>query len=1218
MRIASSSSIVFRNIIGLVLLCPLAIVAPAAGGSCLSGLVAGTTLEGDLGPAPAAPFVEIACLELRDDAGVARSAEVASAGIAIPFALRLTDLSELTLVGPGERRLATQLDVISRWGGPVDDTGLPVRWLRVVVPATLVANGTSSYSLRQYAGLAAASDPFAASITAEADGWRVDTGLAELVIDPTNPALLESIAIDLDDDGVGAKTTVYTHADGAGPHLVYDGGSGDVTLDTGTPGQVVVDPDGFEIVHSGPVEVAVALRGHFVDAGRTSSCNSAGSPYEALGFTAVLSFQRGSRDVGMQLNVRNECSDAFGGSWTDDSALFREATWELPFNLDDQTAYVGGDGPIQASGIGFSGETRVEQRRGSGAPPNWTRRARTLGDSTITPESGELFTRSILALSDATVTAVAQMPWMRYREPVALSATGPTLSLGFVGDTLTVGEGKGIWGFARISLIPTVQLTELGVAASLEAMRDPGLAALERGLLPRLDRATFNATQVMPSLGTGAVHTARTHYLEWMNSLHEETVSPGGQWDRNKTYGSQLWPETGSNDPFGVDADVPNENIAGENYWDPAGNELIQFLASGDPKWAWDFALMGYWIQAFAAYLNTGFNFQGNRNGLAVTSGGRGCPQETPSCTADGTGGGHWHRSASGSDDYTYAMSMELGYAVHPNLPFRDRFAQAGQTVMDRYDPNIPEAEREPFVNAVNFTRQVIQHFEMLANCAELVPGSRGQACHDRLMEVMGELARDNLAAGVICQGQISGGSNGDILSTDPLPTQCYTPQEFMINALMYQFLHRFWSNYRRSAAAAERDIAEAVRRALVEFPAALYTGGPATPTTPPLEQNPDGTLVPLGSWSSITDCDFDATGTSITQCITAIDEGITQDQLLQNHAHTAALLFVAHDIDPSVDLCAVAKAAFDDPALTGGPGDNMGLAAVGHFNSAGWWKGVSQMLQGLAVGVGLYDVCVQDPAADLAVTKSDGVSSLTPGTSLTWQIRVTNNGPQDVRDAMLVDVLDGSRLDVAAATFTCAPVGTAHPGTLCPLAGNAADLAAGLVLDIAAGDSVQFDVTAEVLHGSAGTLVNTATITPPATVADQVPYNNSATDSDAIVSGNAAIDVDGNGVADALTDGLLIIRRLFGFERTALTDGAVGSGCTRCDATAIAAYIDQNRADLDADGNGLTDALTDGLLIIRYLFGFTGTALTDGAVGNGCTHCTADEISGYCATLVP
>jgi hypothetical protein len=59
--------------------------------------------------------------------------------------------------------------------------------------------------------------------------------------------------------------------------------------------------------------------------------------------------------------------------------------------------------------------------------------------------------------------------------------------------------------------------------------------------------------------------------------------------------------------------------------------------------------------------------------------------------------------------------------------------------------------------------------------------------------------------------------------------------------------------------------------------------------------------------------------------------------------------------------------------------------------------------------------------------------------------------------------------------------------------------------------------------------------------------------------------------------------------------------------------------ADLDIDGNGAADALTDGLLVIRYLFGFNGNSLTDGAVDSGCTRCTAEEITALlqCGGLI-
>ena len=112
--------------------------------------------------------------------------------------------------------------------------------------------------------------------------------------------------------------------------------------------------------------------------------------------------------------------------------------------------------------------------------------------------------------------------------------------------------------------------------------------------------------------------------------------------------------------------------------------------------------------------------------------------------------------------------------------------------------------------------------------------------------------------------------------------------------------------------------------------------------------------------------------------------------------------------------------------------------------------------------------------------------------------------------------------------------------------------------------------------------------------------------------------DVDGNGDADALTDGLLVIRHLFGFAGPALSNGAVGNGCRRCGAEGLAAHLDSIQAGLDVDGNGTADALTDGLLLIRYLFGFGGDALTKGAIGAGCTRCKAEEIAEYCAGLFP
>ena len=113
-------------------------------------------------------------------------------------------------------------------------------------------------------------------------------------------------------------------------------------------------------------------------------------------------------------------------------------------------------------------------------------------------------------------------------------------------------------------------------------------------------------------------------------------------------------------------------------------------------------------------------------------------------------------------------------------------------------------------------------------------------------------------------------------------------------------------------------------------------------------------------------------------------------------------------------------------------------------------------------------------------------------------------------------------------------------------------------------------------------------------------------------------LDADGNGTADALSDGVLIVRYLFSFTGNTLIAGAVAPDATRSTSKEIKAYLDCIGLALDIDGNGTADALSDGLLIVRYLFGFTGELLIAGAVDLGGTRTTPDDIQAYLDTLLP
>lgn len=76
--------------------------------------------------------------------------------------------------------------------------------------------------------------------------------------------------------------------------------------------------------------------------------------------------------------------------------------------------------------------------------------------------------------------------------------------------------------------------------------------------------------------------------------------------------------------------------------------------------------------------------------------------------------------------------------------------------------------------------------------------------------------------------------------------------------------------------------------------------------------------------------------------------------------------------------------------------------------------------------------------------------------------------------------------------------------------------------------------------------------------------------------------DIDGNGVSDALTDGVLIIRFLNGDRGATLVDSAVAAGSTRNTAE-IESYLNAAISDgaYDIDQNGTTESATDGTLII-------------------------------------
>lgn len=112
------------------------------------------------------------------------------------------------------------------------------------------------------------------------------------------------------------------------------------------------------------------------------------------------------------------------------------------------------------------------------------------------------------------------------------------------------------------------------------------------------------------------------------------------------------------------------------------------------------------------------------------------------------------------------------------------------------------------------------------------------------------------------------------------------------------------------------------------------------------------------------------------------------------------------------------------------------------------------------------------------------------------------------------------------------------------------------------------------------------------------------------------SLDFDGNTQFDALTDGLLLLRTLFGIDGNSLITGTLAPDALYQASNTIESRISSLGTLTDIDGNGDIDALTDGLLTLRYLFGLEGAVLVDGVLGDGATR-SSFEIEAHLKSLM-
>src|SRR5262249_38427793 len=127
-------------------------------------------------------------------------------------------------------------------------------------------------------------------------------------------------------------------------------------------------------------------------------------------------------------------------------------------------------------------------------------------------------------------------------------------------------------------------------------------------------------------------------------------------------------------------------------------------------------------------------------------------------------------------------------------------------------------------------------------------------------------------------------------------------------------------------------------------------------------------------------------------------------------------------------------------------------------------------------------------PVTDLGITKTNGVSTVVPGSTTTYTITVTNAGPSNAIGATVTDVFPAGLTGV---TWSC--VGTGG-GTCAAPSGSSA---INTTVNVPVGGAGGFTAISTVALDAVGVLVNTARVMPGPGASDPSSANN--TDADTI-----------------------------------------------------------------------------------------------------------------------
>lgn len=550
----------------------MSIAVPSLSRASRTLLLALLALTGPLRPASAAYTVPVPSqliLTVRETAGIARSGEVVRSGVPIPRSLNLRGTGPLAVIDSAGKAVPADFQVTARWNAPLTDATAPIQWLLVTFPASVSANGSTTFRVVTNGSVLNPAPGRPVRLTQAGDLITVDTGAAIFRLGADPGALFDEVLLDNGTRLIdGSDMTIRANGSSAGHSMRRK----------------------VRIEHSGPLAAVVVVHGAYdlapVGNGQIGSVRryvfTAGSPTAVVRHVAKW---EGNLNPGC-----NGCTKTSAG--TPNGVRIEQVRDTLAVSLGGTSAAVTAVGDFDAAaltgnvGAGQTAEVRQLLRAGRTAPHGF--RVGVAGASL----SGSQADGGMLSASGPSGAVAIGLSRMHRYEPQALRRLADgNLAVDVADGSVWLAHHQGMFAELAVSALPPnptrLQLDRLV------------WAPLNRPLRAWPAAAWFAASDAVDEVPVGPLPAALASYDTVVPSVLERTLV---QTDRLgisglATFG--LFPRYWGHDksPGEIDCGTSNDPTPSEawdntfwcttwaDYHNTASTAPIWAMRSGEVEW---------------------------------------------------------------------------------------------------------------------------------------------------------------------------------------------------------------------------------------------------------------------------------------------------------------------------------------------------------------------------------------------------------------------------------------------------------------------------------------------------------------------------------------------------------------------------------------------------------------------------------------------------------